>query len=69
MEQQTSLNINRNNEISRGKDNRVIPNENFTGLKDGYFYINGVKLVNKWVEKEGKGYYFDSAGKNYKFNP
>ena len=69
MEQQTSLNINRNNEISSGKDNRVIPNENFTGLKDGYYYLNGVKLVNKWVKIEGKGYYFDSDGKNYKFNP
>ena len=43
--------------------------DDFTGLKDGYYYLNGVKLVNKWVEIEGKGYYFDSDGKNYKFNP
>ena len=64
-----------NNESSDdiGNNTPTLSNQNemgnFTGLKDGYYYLNGVKLVNKWVEIEGKGYYFDSDGKNYKFNP
>lgn len=69
-----------NNALSNAKNDNSLTNDDlalldkkemddFTGLQDGYYYLNGVKLVNKWVEIDGKGYYFDSDGKNYKFNP
>lgn len=47
----------------------AIIDENFTGLKDGWYYVNGVKQIDTWVKIDGYNYRFDKDGHNYILNP
>ena len=47
----------------------AIIDENFTGLKDGWYYVNGVKQIDTWVGIDGYNYRFDKDGHNYILNP
>ena len=47
----------------------TIVDESFTGLKDGFYYVNGIKQIDTWVTIDGYHYKFDENGHNYILNP